>query len=74
MFAYIRAIFATLLVLEISGAFAIGSATILLLMMHVSGIAFWSVEALMSAAVLYVCALFFMRAIKFEKSADAATI
>ena len=71
MFAYIRAIFATLLVFEISGAFAIGSATIMLLMMHVTGIVFWSVEAVMTAAVLYVCALFFMRAIKYEKSAEA---
>ncbi|MGB3626263.1 MAG: hypothetical protein WA989_10550 [Henriciella sp.] len=72
MFAYIRAICATVLIFEISGAFALGVATLILLALHVSGIAFWSVEALTLAGVCYVCALFFSRALSYELSEATA--
>ncbi|MEQ9316035.1 MAG: hypothetical protein RLN72_09285 [Henriciella sp.] len=68
MFAYFRAICATLLVFEISGAFAIGFVTLVLLALHVSGIVFWGIEALVGAGVLYMCALFFSRALSYELS------
>lgn len=73
MFAYFRAICATLLVLEISGAFAIGFATLVLFALHVSGVAFWGIEALVVAGVLYTSALFFSRALSYElNEAEAA--
>lgn len=72
MFAYIRAICATFLIFEISGAFALGFSTLILLALHISGIAFWSIEALTLAGVFYICALFFSRALSYELSAVKA--
>ncbi len=71
MFAFIKALTATILIAEISGAFALGISTLFLLALHVSveGVFFWSVEALVSAAVVYICSLFFIRALTYERAA-----
>ncbi|MEM5515932.1 hypothetical protein WNY37_03150 [Henriciella sp. AS95] len=66
--AFIRAFVASLFVFEITGAFALGFATLVLFALHVHGIAFWSVEAITAAATVYVSFLFFLRAFKSEKS------
>lgn len=68
MSAIIRAFIASVFIFEIAGAFALGFATLILLGLHAHGIVFWSVEALTAAAAAYVTALFFMRALAYERS------
>ncbi|GGB73981.1 MULTISPECIES: hypothetical protein [Henriciella] len=67
MSAFFRAFVATVFVFEIAGAFALGFATLILLALHVHGIAFWSVEALTVAVVAYGSFLFFLRAYASEQ-------
>ena len=71
MFAFIKAMTATLLIAEISGAFALGVTALFLLAVHVhvDGVFFWSIEALVGAAVIYGCSVFFMRALAYERAA-----
>ena len=69
MFAYVKAITATLFIAEVLSAFAFGTATVILLTLHLHGIIFWGLEAIAACAVLYGSALFFRRALAYELSA-----
>lgn len=69
MFAYIKAITATLFIAEVLSAFAFGAATVLLFTLHLHGAIFWGLEAIAGCAVVYASFLFFRSALAYEKSA-----
>ena len=69
MFAYIKALAATILVAEISGAFFLSFVTLILFALHIHGVIFWGLEAITAAFVIYGCTLFFTRALAYERTA-----
>ena len=74
MSAILRAAVTTLFMLEISSAFFLGFVTLVLLGLHITGIVFWSVEALTAIGALYLCGLFFMSALKYEREAQMVEV
>ncbi|WP_300377935.1 hypothetical protein [Henriciella sp.] len=68
MFAYIKALAATILIAEISGAFLLSFVTLILFALHIHGVIFWGVEAITAAFVVYLCTQFFSRALAYEKA------
>lgn len=68
MFAFIKAIAATILIAEVAGAFALGLVTMILFTLHLHGLIFWGIEAITACFVIYGCALFFRKALAYEKS------
>ena len=68
MFAYIKALAATILIAEISGAFLLSFVTLILFALHIHGVIFWGLEAITAAFVVYLCTQFFSRALAYEKA------
>ena len=66
--ATIRAAIAGLFILEVSGAFLLGFVSLVLFTLHVTGVIFWGVEAVTALVALYLSGLFFMSALKYERS------
>ena len=68
MFAYIKALVATILIAEIASAFALGLVTMILFALHLHGLIFWGLEAITAAVVLYGCCLYFNCALRYERA------
>lgn len=74
MSALFRAAIAGIFMLEISAAFLMGLVALVLLGLHVTGVLFWSAEALTAFGALYLSGLFFMSALKYEREASLAPV
>lgn len=70
MSAILRAAVTTVFMFQISSAFFLGLATLILLALHATGVVFWGVEVITELGAIYLCALFFLSALKYERSAE----
>ena len=74
MSAILRAAVSTIFMLEISAAFMIGFVTLVLFGLHVHGVLFWSVETLTVVGATYLSGLFFLSALKYERSSQTIEV
>ncbi|RIJ31611.1 hypothetical protein [Henriciella algicola] len=70
MAALFRAAVAGIFMFEISAAFFMGLAALLLFALHITGAIFWGVEAITAIGALYLSSLFFRSALRYERQAE----
>lgn len=70
MAALFRAAVAGIFMFEISAAFFMGLAALLLFALHITGAIFWGVEAMTAIGALYLSSLFFRSALRYERQAE----
>jgi|TARA_Y100001947_G_scaffold113547_1_gene97759 hypothetical protein len=70
MAALLRAAVAGIFMFEISAAFFMGLAALLLFALHITGAIFWGVEAMTAIGALYLSSLFFRSALRYERQAE----
>lgn len=74
MAALLRAAVAGLFMFEISAAFLMGLAALILFALHITGAIFWGVEAITAIGALYLSSLFFRSALKYERQAETVDL